>query len=74
MTARGECVLIWGGFTLSGKGGSQGGSQKGGGSQGVREKGGSQKGGSREPYEPPLATDRCVFIYVISIKKAINRE
>ena len=34
------CVDMGGGFTLSGKGGSQGGSQKGG-------------GGSHEPCEPP---------------------
>ena len=55
MTARGECVLIWG-FTLSGKVGSQGVLEKGG-SQGVHEKGGSQgvhkKGVHVNPVNPP---------------------
>ena len=56
MTARGECVLIRGGFTLSGKGGSQGVHEKGGSYGGSRIggfTGGSQRGGSREPCEPP---------------------
>ena len=55
-TARGECVLIcvmiWGRYTLSGKGGSQGCSRKG-----VYEKGGSQgvhkKGVHVNPMNPP---------------------
>ena len=44
---RGECVLIWGGFTLSGKGGSHGVYEEG------VHRGVHKKGGSREPCEPP---------------------
>ena len=62
MTARGECVLIWGGFTLSENGDSQGvhekggftgGSQKGGFTGGSQKGGVHKKGGSQEPVNPP---------------------
>ena len=64
ITARGDCVLIWGVLTF-GKGwftwGFTGGSQRGrftvgsrkGGFTGGSQKGGHKKGGSRKPWEPP---------------------
>ena len=74
MTARGECVLIWGVHTF-GNGGFTGGSRKGG-SQGVHERGGftggSRKGGFTGGFTkrgvhvnpvnpPPLATGLMAY-------------